>query len=65
MTPSIFELIVECDLPSLVCITLAGERVPQHQLEMWYDKVPYFVIGYGPTETDMCTAMEFNSQSGA
>ncbi len=61
MTPSVFELIVECDLPSLVCITLAGERVMQHQLEMWRDKVQHFVIGYGPTETDMCTAMEFNS----
>ncbi|MCP4318485.1 MAG: amino acid adenylation domain-containing protein, partial [Hyphomicrobiales bacterium] len=33
----------------------------QHQLEMWRDKVQHFVIGYGPTETDMCTAMEFNS----
>ncbi|MCP4318642.1 MAG: amino acid adenylation domain-containing protein, partial [Hyphomicrobiales bacterium] len=62
MTPSVFELIVECDLPSLVCITLAGERVLQHQLEMWRDKVQHFVIGYGPTETDMCTAMEFNSR---
>ncbi len=61
MTPSVFELIVECDLPSLVCITLAGECVLQHQLEMWRDKVQHFVIGYGPTETDMCTAMEFNN----
>ncbi|MCP3667766.1 MAG: amino acid adenylation domain-containing protein, partial [Gammaproteobacteria bacterium] len=61
MTPSVFELIVECSFPSLVCITLAGEHVPQHQLEMWRDKVQHFVVGYGPTETDMCTAMEFNS----
>ncbi len=61
MTPSAFELIVECDLPSLVCITLAGERVLQHQLEMWRYKVQHFVIGYGPTETDMCAAMEFRS----
>ncbi|MCP4089249.1 MAG: non-ribosomal peptide synthetase, partial [Gammaproteobacteria bacterium] len=60
MTPSIFELIVKCDLPSLVCITLAGEHVLQHQLEMWRDKT-HFLIGYGPTETDMCTAMEFDS----
>ncbi len=61
MTPSIFELIVECDFPTLVCITLAGEHVLQHQLKIWQDKVQHFVIGYGPTETDMCTAMEFNS----
>ncbi len=59
MTPSPFELIVNCDFSSLVCITLGGECVLQHQLEIWRDKVKHFVIAYGPTETDWCTALEF------
>ncbi len=63
MTPSLFEFIVKCDdLTSLVCISLGGECVLQHQLEMWRDKVKHFVICYGPTETTVwCTALEFNS----
>ncbi len=35
LTPSLFHLVVKCDLPTLVCITLGGELVPQHQLDMW------------------------------
>ncbi len=62
MTPSLFELVVKCDLPSLVSITLGGERVLQHQLVMWCDKVKYFVIVYGPTEASIwCTALEFDN----
>ncbi len=62
MTPSLFELVVKCDLPSVVNITLAGERVPQHQLETWQGKTKHFVISYGPTETTTgCTAMEFDN----
>ncbi|MCP4663693.1 MAG: AMP-binding protein, partial [bacterium] len=62
MTPSLFELVVKCDLPSVVNIRLAGERVPQHQLEMWQGKTKHFVISYGPTETTTgCTAMEFDN----
>eukprot|EP01084_Bolivina_argentea_P155288 270622_1 len=61
MTPSLFELVVKCDLPSVVSITLAGERMPQHQLETWQDKVKHFVISYGSTETTIgCTSMEFD-----
>ncbi len=63
MTPSLFEVVTNCDLPSVVCITLGGELVLQHQLEMWRDKVKYFVIVYGPTETFWCTAMEFDDSS--
>eukprot|EP01084_Bolivina_argentea_P085644 154810_1 len=64
MTPSLFELVVNCDLPSVVCIDLGGERVLQHQLEMWWDKVEYFVISYGPTETTVaCTGMEFDDNT--
>ncbi len=56
-----FELVVNCDLPSVVNITLSGEYVPQRQLEMWQDKVKHFVIDYGPTETAMVsTALEFD-----
>ncbi|MCP3664366.1 MAG: AMP-binding protein, partial [Gammaproteobacteria bacterium] len=63
MTPSLFELIVKCDLTPLVCISLGGECVPQHQLEMWRDKVKHFVICYGPTETTVwCTALEFGER---
>ncbi len=63
MTPSLFELIVKCDHPSLVCITLGGECVLQHQLEIWRDRVKHFVIAYGPTETDWCTALEFDDNT--
>ncbi len=64
MTPSLFELVVNCDLPSVVCIHLSGERALQHQLDMWRDKVKHFVIGYGPTETTAsCTALEFDDST--
>ncbi len=63
MTPSLFELIVNCDLSSLVCITLGGECVLQHQLEFWRDKVKHFLIVYGPTETNWCTALEFDDKT--
>ncbi len=63
MTPSLFELVANCDLPSVVCITLGGECVLQHQLEMWCDKVKHFVNVYGPTETFWCTAMEFEDST--
>ncbi|MCP4319527.1 MAG: AMP-binding protein, partial [Hyphomicrobiales bacterium] len=64
MTPSLFELVVKCALPSVVSITLAGEHVPQQQLETWQDKVKHFVISYGPTETTIgCTAMEFDEST--
>ncbi len=64
MTPSLFELVVNCDLTSVVCIDLGGERVLQHQLGIWRDKVEYFVISYGPTETTVaCTAMEFDEST--
>ncbi len=63
MTPSLFELVANCDLPSVVCITLGGECVLQHQLEMWRDKVKHFVNVYGPTETFWCTAMEFDDST--
>ncbi|MCP4091271.1 MAG: amino acid adenylation domain-containing protein, partial [Gammaproteobacteria bacterium] len=59
MTPSLFDVVVSCDLPSLVCVILAGERVPQRQLKMWRDKVKHFVIAYGNTETVWATAMDF------
>ncbi len=61
MTPSLFDVVVSCDLPSLVCVILAGERVPQHQLEMWRDKVKHFIIAYGSTETVWATAMDFHN----
>ncbi len=61
MTPSLFELVVQRDLPSVVSIALGGERVLQHQLDMWRDKAKYFVIVYGPTEASIwCTALEFD-----
>ncbi len=63
MTPSLFELIVKCDHPSLVCITLGGECVLQHELEIWRDRVKHFLIAYGPTETDWCTALEFDDNT--
>ncbi len=63
MTPSLFELIVNCDLSSLVCLTLGGECILQHQLEIWRDKVKHFVTAYGPTETDWCTALEFDDST--
>ncbi len=60
MTPSLFDVVVSCDLPSLVCVILAGERVPQHQLEIWWDKVKHCFIAYGNTETVWATAMDFS-----
>ncbi len=64
MTPSLFELVVDCDLPPVECIVLGGERVLQHQLEAWQDKVKHFVIAYGPTETAIaCTALEFDNST--
>ncbi|MCP4328957.1 MAG: AMP-binding protein, partial [Alphaproteobacteria bacterium] len=64
MTPSIFDLVVNCELPSVVNIALGGERVMQHQLEMWRDRVKHFVTMYGPTETTFsCTAMEFDKST--
>ncbi len=64
MTPSLFELVINCDLPSVVCIDLGGERVLQHQLEKWRDTVKHFVIAYGPTETTVaCTAMKFDDST--
>ncbi len=64
MTPSLFELVVYCDLPSVECIELGGECVPQHQLEMWREKVKHFVIAYGPTETTVaCTGMELDGST--
>ncbi len=64
MAPSHFELVVHCDLPSVVCIDLGGECVPQRQLEMWRDRVKHFVISYGPTETTMgCAALEFDDST--
>ncbi len=62
MTPSLFDIVVSCNLPSLVCVILAGERVPQHQLKMWQDKVKDFVIAYGNTETVRATAMDFDNR---
>ncbi len=60
MTPSLFELVVNCDLPTVVCINLSGERVQQHQLDMWRDNVKHFVISYGLTETTIAsTSIEF------
>ncbi|MCP4088645.1 MAG: amino acid adenylation domain-containing protein, partial [Gammaproteobacteria bacterium] len=63
MTPSLFELVVNCELHLVVCITLAGECVLQHQLDMWRDKVKHFVIGYGPTEAFWSTVLEFNDSA--
>ncbi len=64
MTSSLFELIVDCDFPSVVNIVLSGECVLQHQLEMWRDRVKYFAIAYGPTETTVaCTALEFDEST--
>ncbi|MCP3666965.1 MAG: AMP-binding protein [Gammaproteobacteria bacterium] len=61
MTPSLFDVVVSCDLPSLVCVILAGERVPQHQLEIWRDKVKHCFIAYGNTETVWATTMDFSN----
>ncbi len=48
----------------MVCITLGGECVLQHQLDVWRDKVNHFVIDYGPTETTIaCTALEFDEST--
>eukprot|EP01084_Bolivina_argentea_P085643 154808_1 len=64
MTPSFFELVVNCDLPSVVCITLGGECLLQYQLEMWRDNVKHFVNVYGPTEASIwCTGMEFDDNT--
>ncbi|MCP3665176.1 MAG: amino acid adenylation domain-containing protein, partial [Gammaproteobacteria bacterium] len=64
MTPSLFELVVNCDLPSVLCITLGGECLLQPQLEMWRDNVKHFVNVYGPTETTVwCTSMEFDNNT--
>ncbi len=64
MTPSLFELVVSCNLPSVVYIVLGGERVLQHQLDIWRDKVNHFIISYGPTETTVaCTALEFDDST--
>ncbi|MCP4319881.1 MAG: amino acid adenylation domain-containing protein, partial [Hyphomicrobiales bacterium] len=61
MTPSLFELVVNCNRPSVVCINLGGERVLQHQLDMWRENIKHFVISYGLTETTIaCTSMEFD-----
>ncbi len=57
MTPSLFELVINCDLPSVLCITLGGECLQQRQLEIWRDNVKHFVNVYGPTETFWCTAL--------
>ncbi len=65
MTPSLFQLVSSCDLPSLVCIALSGENTPQHYVEAWQKKVKHFVIDYGPSETTIaCTAMEFDESTG-
>ncbi len=64
MMPSIFELVVNCDLPSVVSVALGGEHAPQYYVETWHDKVKHFVIAYGSTETTIaCTAMEFDDSS--
>ncbi len=64
MTPSHFELVVHCDLPSVVCLNLGGEHVPQYYVEAWQDKVKYFVNAYGHTETAIaCTGMEFDNST--
>ncbi len=63
MTPSLFELVVNCDLPSVLCITLGGECLQQRQLEIWRDNVKHFVNVYGPTETFWCTALEFDDNT--
>ncbi len=60
MPPSFFELVANCDLSPVVCITLGGESVLQHQLEICRDKVKHFVNIYGPTETFWCTAKEYD-----
>ncbi|MCP3662144.1 MAG: amino acid adenylation domain-containing protein, partial [Gammaproteobacteria bacterium] len=64
MTPSLFELVINCDLPTMVCINLSGELVLQHQLDMWQNNVKHFMISYGLTETTIaCTAMEFDEST--
>ncbi len=65
MTPSLFELVVNCDLPSVLCITLGGECLQQRQLEIWRDNIKHFVNVYGPTETFWCTALEFDNTEHA
>ncbi len=64
MTPPIFDLVVNCELPSVVNIALGGERVLQYQVEGWRDRVKHFVVSYGPTETTVvCTALEFDENT--
>ncbi len=63
MTPSLFELVVNCDLPSILCITLGGECLQQRQLEIWRDNVKHLVNVYGPTETFWCTVLEFDDNT--
>ncbi|MCP3661368.1 MAG: AMP-binding protein, partial [Gammaproteobacteria bacterium] len=66
MTPSVFELVVKCDLSSLVCVALGVEVMLQHQMEMWQGDVKHFVNVYGPTETTVwCTSMEFDTTEHA
>ncbi len=65
MMPSLFELVANCDLPSVVSIALGGEHIPEHYVGLWRDKVKHFVISYGTTETAIaCTALELNNSSG-
>jgi non-ribosomal peptide synthetase component F len=62
VTPSLFDLVVDRDLPTVRSIALGGERVRQHQVDMWRNKVPHFINAYGPTETTICcTAIELKS----
>ncbi len=64
MTPLLFELVVQRDLPSVVSVDLGGECVLQHQLDIWRDKVNHFVISYGTTETTIaCIALEFDGST--
>ncbi len=64
MTPSFFQLIVKCKFPSLLCVILGGEHVPQHQLEVWWAKVKHVVVAYGMTETTIVsTVVEFSEST--
>ncbi len=65
MTPSCFELIVNCELPSVVFIALGREKMRHHHMKMWRDKVKYFANVYGPTETNLwCTSTQLNDRPG-
>ncbi len=65
MTPSLFELVANCDLPSMVSIALGGGHTPQHYVKMWRDKVKYFVSAYGSTATTIaCSVLDFDNSSG-